>query len=405
MTSLLPARRRAEEFAALIDGGARSHVASSPEVVDLAGLVTLLRDRAERERATPREDFARDLRARLLAEAETALSPENARLALPARQRGTRERRLVAAATAAVLLGGSTTMAAAAQGALPGEALYPIKRGIEHAEAGLSLSPAGKGKDLLHQAEGRLVEVDRLLTDTDGQDLARAEETLAAFGHQATEGADLLFSSYEETRDPVAIEDVRAFTADGMRSLEQLSRSAPAAAQDDLADAAMLLRDLDRAAESLCSGCAADLPTLDLPATLMARAEAERALGAAADLPLPLANDHPVVVPKDVLDRLDLLGGGTKGDRGKDGTTGGAGGGGSTDEDGSGTNTEAPAVPSPEDWPETLPSLLPQPGDTKTSGGGTSSEGSVLDDLTDGLDGAVETLLPKGGSDDDSLLP
>jgi hypothetical protein len=403
MTSLLPARRRAEEFAALIDGGARSHVAPSPEVVDLAGLVRLLRDRAEREPATPREDFARDLRARLLAEAETALSPENARLELPSRQRGTRERRLVAAATAAVLLGGSTTMAAAAQGALPGETLYPIKRGIEHAEAGLSLSPAGKGKDLLHQAEGRLVEVDRLLTG--GQDLARAEETLAAFGHQATEGADLLFSSYEETRDPASIEDVRAFTADGMRSLEQLSRSAPAAAQDDLADAAMLLRDLDREAESLCSGCAADLPTLDLPASLMAQAEAERALGAVADLPLPLENDHPVVVPKDVLDRLDLLGGGTKDDSGKGGTSGGTGGGGSTDEDGSGTTTDAPAVPSPEDWPETLPSLLPQPGDTKTSGGGKSSEGSVLDDLTDGLDGAVETLLPKDGSDDDSLLP
>ena len=44
-------------------------------------------------------------------------------------------------------------MAAAAQSALPGEALYPVKRGIEKAEAGLSLGSAGRGRDLL--APGR----------------------------------------------------------------------------------------------------------------------------------------------------------------------------------------------------------------------------------------------------------
>ena len=56
----------------------------------------------------------------------------------PVRTRGKRERRLVAVASAAVLLGGTAGMATAAQNALPGEALYPIKRGIEKAEAGLS---------------------------------------------------------------------------------------------------------------------------------------------------------------------------------------------------------------------------------------------------------------------------
>ena len=91
------------------------------------------------------------------------LVPSSAPLTLPVRQRGPRERRLVAAASVVVLFGGTASMAAAAQQALPGEALYPIKRGLEQAEAGLSVSTAGKGQDLLRQANDRLGEVEDLL--------------------------------------------------------------------------------------------------------------------------------------------------------------------------------------------------------------------------------------------------
>ena len=68
-------------------------------------------------------------------------------------------------------------MATAAQNAMPGEALYPIKRGIEKAEAGLSLGSAARGRDLLHQATGRLGEAEGLV----GRDPSTA--TLQVAGH------------------------------------------------------------------------------------------------------------------------------------------------------------------------------------------------------------------------------
>ena len=46
-------------------------------------------------------------------------------------------------------------MATASQDALPGDVLYPLKRGIEQAQAGLGTSPAARGERLLelHRAQ------------------------------------------------------------------------------------------------------------------------------------------------------------------------------------------------------------------------------------------------------------
>ena len=156
---MTPARRSAEEFATAVDGDASGPTGRSREVADLLGVVSVLRAQAP---VAPRE-FTRDLRDRLMAEAESLLTPANAALTLPTRTRGTRERRIAVAASVAVLVGGTATMATAAQSALPGDTLYPVKRGIELADAGLSLSPGGKGRDLLDQANDRLTEVEGLL--------------------------------------------------------------------------------------------------------------------------------------------------------------------------------------------------------------------------------------------------
>ena len=224
MTSLFQARRRAEEFAAVVDGSADNRTQRNEEFTTLLGLVASLRDQAAAE---PRAEFAADLRSRLMLEAEVALTPETATLRLPARQRGRRERRLVAAASAFVLIGGTTTMAAAAQSALPGDALYPIKRGLERAEVGLSMSSAGKGKDLLSQASDRLVEVEGLLgADSIGSG-PQVPETLAAFSSSASEGAALLFESFRETGDPDSIVAVRSFTTEGIATLESLAGTVP----------------------------------------------------------------------------------------------------------------------------------------------------------------------------------
>ena len=293
MTALFSTRRRAEEFAAALDG--RSSVLTA-ELRELVGVATALRSHDTLEAARPRDDFAADLRSRLMTEAEHVLVPGDAPLVLPVRQRGPRERRLVAAASVVVLFGGTASMAAAAQQSMPGEALYPIKRGIERAEAGLSVSTAGKGQDLLQQANDRLDEVENLLAADSMTAAPRVPQTLTDFTEQAQEGSGLLMASFEETRDPATIISVREFTAHAITLLQDLARTAPAEAQDELAAAAMALGEIDREANALCGGCATDIPELEVPDIFLAAAEVDRAF-AVIDGRF-LDNSHPFIVGK-----------------------------------------------------------------------------------------------------------
>lgn len=385
MTSVFLARRRAEEFAAAVDGQPESRRAGTEEITSLLALVTALR---EQPPVTPRAEFAADLRGRLLLEAETALRPGTAGLRLPARERGRRERRLVAAASAFVLVGGTATMAAAAQSSLPGDALYPIKRGIERAETGLSMSEAGKGETLLSHAADRLLEVKGLVDAASVHSEPRVPETLSEFTASADEGATLLFEAFRETGDPESIVSVRTFTAEGIATLESLAGSVPAEAQDELAAAAHLLHQIDTEATGLCGSCAADLPLVEVPGIFLARAEADRALSRAAAGVLD--NDHPVVVPKGAVSSRQAAGAPAPAPAPPAGTT-------------APEQAPAPANPLPSptwEQPESWPTLLPG-----LDGGGTTTkqdEPSVTEDLADeldsGLSGVVETLLPDTGT-------
>lgn len=380
MTSLFTARRRAEEFAAAVDGQTTMPV-TTPEIAELLGVVTaLVAHRPE----TPRPDFASDLRTRLMAEARTVLTPENANLQLPVRPRGTRERRLVAAASAVVLIGGTASMAAAAQSALPGDPLYPIKRGLERAEAGLSTSPAGRGRDLLNQANDRLVEIQGLLASGSGASEPRIPPTIRDFSEQAQQGTDLLLTSFAQNRDPATIVTVRRFTADSVDMLGRLAAVAPSGAQTELARAAMTLRDIDLRAADMCESCAPGLPSLTLPAVFQVRAEVDHALSGATAAGLD--NSHPVVVDKGALDQAR-----------SDATTkaGGTLTGQSSSPSPSGGGTPTPGSLQPGGLPS-----LPLPG----TDGGSAKDSNTVQNLTDSLNGAVETLLP-GSGDSGGLLP
>jgi Domain of unknown function (DUF5667) len=378
MTSVFQARRRAEEFAAAVDGVAESSATRDREITTLLGLVGAMRDQQLLE---PRADFVSDLRGRLMLEAETALKPETPTLALPVRQRGRRERRLVAAASAFVLIGGTTTMAAAAQSALPGEALYPIKRGIEQAEAGLSTSAAGKGENLLAQASHRLTEVRGLVESDSLGSVPQVPATLAAFSSSATEGSELMFASFRETADPESIVAVRSFTSQGIATLEALAPAVPAEAQDELAAAAILLHEIDSEAAALCGTCAADLPVVEVPGIFLARAEVDRAMQLAKDK--VLLNNHPVVVSNDLVKRA-----------GQAATTPTPTPSGSP----SGPAEPTPgSLPSPSLNPSTWEGLLPgveEDAKSGSSSGGTGDAGDLDGSLEDSLKGIVKTLLP-----------
>ena len=363
MTSLFTARRRAEDFADAVASDARGTNTHHGEFAELVGVVSALRTH---QLAAPEAEFAADLRARLMVEAATALTPAEVNLLLPVRTRGARERRLVAVASAAVLIGGTATMAAAAQNALPGEALYPIKRGIESVEAKLSISSAGEGRDLLNQASDRLAEVEGLLASDSAQSAAQIPRTLDEFSTQATEGSGLLLESFRETRDPSSVVQVRTFAADGIVVLEQIAGSVPADAQDELAAAAITLGGIDAEAAALCRSCAPELPELQVPDMFLARAEVDRVMSLVAFNELD--NSHPVVVRRDPVPSS-----GTTPDEGDAATPGAT------------VPTPDPddpaPVPSPDGW---TPPPLPTTGLPDENG----------KTVKDGLNGVVETLLP-----------
>jgi Domain of unknown function (DUF5667) len=319
MISLTSATKRAEEFDAAVSGRtAQDHL--RPELAELLDVVGAMRGI---DAPAPRPDFVASLRERLLEEAETALT-RDAVLTLPPRRKG-RERRLALAASAFVLVGGTAGMAAAAQNALPGDALYPIKRGIEAAQTDLSRGEESKGQHLLDQAGSRLHEVELLLA-TDAS-APQVEATLDDFVGQANEGSQLLLGSYQDQQDPATVDQVRDFTSASMDDLAALAQLAPADLQGSFQQAAGALEQIDQQAATACTSCVQGRPALRLAPAFSATADAQRALRALSAA--KINNDHPTIGGiKDPAGQRDgsRQGGSddaTSGDSGSTGVTGG----------------------------------------------------------------------------------
>ena len=388
MISLTSATRRAEEFDAAVDGRTAQEQwrAELAELVDVVGAL-----RASTPPA-PRPDFVASLRERLLEEAETALT-RDASLTLPPRRTG-RERKLAVAATALVLIGGTAGMAAAAQDALPGEALYPIKRGIESAQSDLSGGPEAKGQRLLDQADTRLDEVQGLLADDATS--TQVSGTLDTFVSQATEGSDLLLGSFAEEQDAASVTDVRDFTAQAMESLAALSVLAPSDLQDEFAAVADSLQQIDEEAIAACSPCADERPTLPLPSAFSGTAEAERALAALAGA--RINNDHPTIGG---IKQPDGRGG--KADTGQaDGPVTSAGGD-TSDAGGTGDTGDTGGVLS--DLGDALGGLAGS-NNGGSGSGASSGGGDALGDVTGPVKDTVKDVTPDPVDDAlDQLLP
>ena len=385
MTSLLSAKKRAEEFAAFVDGAAEPSTLR-PELAELVGVVaTLERESRTAASVAPRPEFTASLRERLLAEAADSL-PQDTILTLPPRRKGSRERRIALAASSLVLVGGTAGMAAAAQNALPGEALYPIKRGLEKAQTQLARNDAERGKDLLAQADSRLVEVQGLF-DGSGN-LSQVPGTIDAFTQQAIEASEVLLDEFGETRDPELITELRSFAADNLDALQKIAKTAPAEHQDDLAAAADVLMRIDAEAEALCPTCASELDSLTMPPLFLAANEARDALDAVRRAEVD--NSHPVVTgevrTKPAQDGQPAP---TQEDTTEPGET----------TEGDGTDDTAG---SPED--PTLPTIPSEGSDT----GGPSSDsdlGEVVEGATGGLGAKSDGNGAKGGEELKKKLP
>lgn len=142
MRPVFGSRKSADEFELLLsrgfDAGRDPSDADGERYADLLQLVATLRETAAPE---PRADFSADLRTRLMVAAESALTPDtevqSRTRRAPAVRRSPRERRVVAAVGCFAVISATGSMAVAAQSSMPGDRLYPPKRALENAQAGV----------------------------------------------------------------------------------------------------------------------------------------------------------------------------------------------------------------------------------------------------------------------------
>jgi len=357
MTSVIPARRRAEEFAGLVE----TSTADDSRYAEMLGLVDALRST---QTPVPRPEHVAELRALLMAEADEALGVVDRRLALPVHTRTRRDRRIAVAVGAVVVLGASSSMAVAAQDALPGDALYPIKRALESAQTTLRTDNTDRAALILDNASGRLAEASELAR-RGGAAEAELPTTLEIFTAQAREAADLLLADYAETGDAATIEELRAFTAVSMDALAALDAVVPIHVHDELNAAALALAQIDDMAAAACPSCAGGITELPRMFLLAAGPEA----------------DAPHVAPQPVLEKPSQVPAPDEGSvtRLLDELTGTGSKGG----DGTAKTTEPAPAAAPEPAPEA-----------------TDEESKTLIDLTDeltgsgdGEDGLVNDLL------------
>ncbi len=222
-------RGRAERFAQLLDeanGGRRHHTRSRLDG-QLTELVTVGQQlRTVALPGVPEANFKRDLRAQLIATAErdgigvTARTDvEDQRAAAPwtARTPGrVRARGAIVIGIAAGTLALSGVSVASGE-AIPGDALYGVKRQTEKAQLALAGSDLSRGRLYLEFARTRLSEAHAVRADATGFGSA-----LTDMDSDTTQGIRMLITSAMARRDTSALDAVDRFVADQRMLVGQL---------------------------------------------------------------------------------------------------------------------------------------------------------------------------------------
>jgi hypothetical protein len=261
MTPAFSARRRADEFEALLSRGPDAPL-DERDAARFAALLEVVADLRALPEVAPRAEFVSSLRESLMAEADTVLVRQPttpSRLAMPAASRR-RDRRVAVLLGGAAMVGAAATMAVAAQTALPGESLYGVKRGIESAEVRLAGDDAARGRTLLAQADTRLAELERIAAGEAPETLV--PDTLDTFTRQSGDGVRSLLSSYDATGSTADVQVARDYAATSIDRLESLQGRLPESARDELLAAGRTLTDLDIEASNACPTCDGGITTI-----------------------------------------------------------------------------------------------------------------------------------------------
>ncbi|MFF4223088.1 DUF5667 domain-containing protein [Streptomyces sp. L500] len=134
--------------------------------------------------------------------------------------------------TVGVAAGAFGGVAAASSGALPGDTLYGLKRGMEDLKLGMADGDSDRGGLFLDQASTRLQEANRLMErgrsgQLDHESLTEIRRTLAGMQHDAAEGHRLLHGVYQRDGSLGAIQRLSSFTASHREGWSRLRERLP----------------------------------------------------------------------------------------------------------------------------------------------------------------------------------
>jgi hypothetical protein len=262
-------RRRAERFAQLVDeadGGRRHHIRSRSD--DELTTLVAVRDRVAAAQPDIEVDpeFRTGLRAMLIAKAErdgigvTAVTdpePDFAPASVRPRFAGRRIRArgavIVGVAVGAIAVSG---MSAASENAMPGDALYGVKRSTERAQLALASSDVTRGQLFLDFARTRLAEAQAVRGDGAG-----FADVLGDMDEDTRQGVKLLNAAAVQRREDTPLDAVDSFVTNQRRQITEMLEPLSGARRDRAMESLALLDQVSQRSKGLrgtldCSGAA-----------------------------------------------------------------------------------------------------------------------------------------------------
>ncbi|MGC4748901.1 DUF5667 domain-containing protein [Micromonospora sp. DT201] len=266
---ILFSRRRAERFAQLLDeaNGARRHHVRSRVDGQLAPLVVVgQRLSVDPPAVEVDQDFRTGLRAMLLATAEReglgttpaasepAATTTRGRLlpAATARRARARGAILVGVAAGAIAVSG---ISAASENAVPGDALYGMKRSTERAQLALASSDISRGQLFLDFARTRLGEAAELRGDRIGY-----SAVLDDMDADTRQGVRLLTTAAVQRAEPGSLDTLNAFLTGQRRAVSGLLDGSTRADRDRTQRSLDLLSSVRERSDALRAAIACGLP-------------------------------------------------------------------------------------------------------------------------------------------------
>lgn len=269
MDDILFSRRRAERFAQLLDeaNGARRHHVRSRVDGQLAPLVAVgQRLSVDPPAVEVDQDFRTGLRAMLLATAERegmgtapaasepASTTARGRLlpAVTARRARARGAILVGIAAGAIAVSG---ISAASENAVPGDALYGMKRSTERAQLALASSDISRGQLFLDFARTRLGEAAKLRGDRIGY-----SAVLDDMDADTRQGVRLLTTAAVQRAESGSLDTLNSFVTSQRRAVSGLVDGSTRADRDRTQRSLHLLDSIRERSDTLRAAIACGLP-------------------------------------------------------------------------------------------------------------------------------------------------